>query len=220
MRRALLIASVCALTAIPALADFTVTETGVNPSAAVTVSFYGSQVYAGVYRMTISGDGALNGNWGGFCIDVSQLSGSASNYNTSTLATAPIPGASMGDVRAGQVAWLLNKYWGASPDATTASALQAAVWEIINEKTDSTYNLASGNITVSGGGAATAAGWLNTINALTAGGYDWAGYGSAGYTALVSPTLQDYVIRVPAPAAVLLGMLGLAAAGRKLRRFV
>jgi hypothetical protein len=217
MKRVLLVLGVCALIAGPATADFTVEFEDVSPYAFQNVSGVGS-VYSGVYNLTVSGDGALNGSQESFCVDIRQISGTGSHYNTSSLAAAPTPGNPMGATKAGQVAYLLDNYWKGTLTSITASALQAAVWEIINETSKTYYNLGDGNMKISGGGASTASTWLKAINDLTKTGYNWAGYSTAGYIVLVSNTLQDYVVRVPVPGAVLLGMVGLGYAGLKLRR--
>jgi len=214
MRRLFIAAVVCAFITVPAMADFTVTETGNSPSLAATASFYTpSQIYSGLSQITVSGDGALNGSYNAFCIDVGELAKNLSNYNATALADAPIPGASMGAVKAGKVAFLLDTYWSSSLDATSASALQNAIWEVINESAANSYDLATGDLRVTGGDATA----LFEEIAKHTDAY-FSTYSAAGYLALVSQGSQDFVIKVPLPGAVLLGVLGLIAAGRKLRK--
>ena len=53
-------------------------------------------------------------------------------------------------------------------------------------------------------------GWLR---ALSVGGVDF-----SNYLGLSNEGVQDYVVRVPVPAAFVLGLLGMGAAGLKLRK--
>lgn len=230
MRRLFIAAVVCAFITVPAMADFTVQETSVGPQQTMTV--YSTDVsptvntgaYTGVYNLNVSGAGAPVTGVGiqSFCIDIHQngptMAGGSATYNAVSLASAPTPQTAMGATRAGQVAWLLNNQW-TSPitDATKAAAIQAAVWEIVNESSG-TYSVTGGNTKVTGAAATQnlANGWLTTINGMTT--TNWATYSTANYAALVSGTYQDYVVKVPLPGAVLLGALGLIAAGRKLRK--
>jgi len=121
-------------------------------------------------------------------------------------------------------------------DNTVAAAVQSAVWEIVDEGNlangledpvalnwDTLSTSASkGNFYVSN---ATVARIANVMlnNVRTLGESDFSHYvavsndddqnASGGYH------YQDYVVRVPLPGAVLLGFLGVGAAGLKLRRF-
>jgi len=187
----------------------------------------------------------LTGSVQSFCIDVWDLApAQTKTYDIVPLAQAPDPQSSpsdgMGALRAAYLAELLGKYWTKAylntGNTTTnnlhAAALQTAVWEIVDEQSQATENpdpaiwnvsLGQGNFYVGRTDVAnTANGMLNDIRA------DRQATPMGDYAALTSPFLgsdpktdnfQDYVVKVPAPAAVLLGFLGLSAAGVKLRRF-
>jgi len=112
-----------------------------------------------------------------------------------------------------------------------AAAVQSAVWEIVDEG-----NIANGAVdpipaswdTLSGGfrvSNATVANIANVMlrNVRAAGESDFSHYVALSNDDDQNPAggyyYQDYVVRVPLPGAVLLGFLGLGAAGLKLRRF-
>jgi hypothetical protein len=255
MRREFVVLVSSAVLAVPALADLgtvSVKETGIGPNLIMTVHRAGAtadnkQVYVGLQNLNLKEynsepvpqiivDSGLKGNFQTFCIDIWDWSSSSYNpYDVVALDKAPDPLAApiggMGVVKAGRLAELLNRYWpetGALTDIQ-AAALQAAIWEIVNEDAGefSAYNVNAGTFSLSGGTLATdnrviARGQANSwLQSLT----DDIGLGS--YLALTSPShllpggtqIQDYVIRVvPVPGAVLLGFLGLGYAGMRLRK--
>ena len=243
MKRAFLAALTCAFLAVPVLADFQVGETGVSPGLSMTISSsgYSGGVLAGVYQLTIDGSGSLDGTGvEAFCIDIWDLAPDLSDnamYEAVSLSNAPDPGAGsvdgMGETKARQLAQLLDAWWGASLKASTANvqaaALQLAVWEIVDELgIDSDgYNVTSGQFSASGNAEAVAL--ANTM----LGSVDDFGADYDSYLALTNDTLhcvsptgeyaglgyyQDYVVKVPVPAALVLGLLGMGVAGVRLRK--
>jgi len=95
---------------------------------------------------------------------------------------------------------------GTSARATSAAELQKVIWYIENE---------IGSVT---GQALT---WFNEANtAVNTGVWSGLGYVRVLQNANVKNYRQDFLYLVPVPGAVLLGMLGLGAAGIRLRRFV
>lgn len=182
-----------------------------------------------------------------FCIDLWDWAPTTSgiHYTLMPLDETPDMGAGpMGGDRAGYLATLLDTYWDADDwssaasrtfDSTTytanqvAAALQVAVWEIVDEfNTDPTgpepitpagWNVTTGSglFYISGNAAVTAIANEMLSNVVTLGMSDFGNY--RGVSNTTDPShYQDYVVRVPVPAAVLLGLLGFGAAGIKLRK--
>lgn len=254
MKRTIFLVVLCAVVAVPAMADqygtISVNETGYHDWKAMTVHYTGAvsdgrSVVTGVYELTLSGyaatgnagdpvlssaaAGMLTGEVDAFCIDIWDWSPSvAQPYDVRTLDDAPNAmggGPVMGEEKAARLAELLNTHWNDALDTSVkGAALQAAVWEIVAEDLPSDpadYNLSSGKFYLTGSSDVInlANGWLDSISAI--------GQAFGGYVAVSNPTTagalatyQDYVVRVPVPGAVLLGMLGLGYAGLRLRKTV
>jgi len=188
----------------------------------------------------------LTGTVESFCVDIwDRAPGSAVQYDILPLAEVPdaqsAPYGGMGALRAGYAAELLDRYWNdaylktavAATNNLRAASLQAALWEIVDEQSQvqgdpnpAVWNLSFGsgnfyvgNINVANLGNA----MLNAIRADGQASFigDYAGLSNPSNSLGGDPKLnyQDYVVKVPAPAAVLLGMLGLSVAGLKLRKF-
>ncbi|MEN6428944.1 MAG: hypothetical protein ABFE13_26650 [Phycisphaerales bacterium] len=163
-----------------------------------------------------------SGDLAAFCIDFQDFvaPGDVYNVNVDVLKDTPDPALGpMGVLKAGQIAWLLDNHtWGLSMPGADAAAMQLAIWEIVNEKTEGTYSLSSGNFYSGTDNTIRTAGQslLNDMVANFPGG----GYSAAGYAGLSSLAKQDFVVSVPVPlpGAVLLGLLGLGYAGVRLRR--
>jgi len=166
----------------------------------------------------------------GICLEFNEtLHSGTQTYDLVELTSAPIdannsPYAPMNS-RATNLATLLGGLYpvfgqttigGSAITNTNALALQIAVWEIANEGFDSTYNVASGNITFTSSAAAMQAqGWLTKINNGNSDGW-------ATLTNLKAITIdgkQDFVVQaVPIPAAAWLfgsALMGTAALGRR-----
>ncbi len=255
------VAAILLFSCSAAWADFgtvSLQETGVGANVIMTIhspgppraTADGYQVYVGLQKVKLESYNEMpiptiltqSGYSAGqtfetFCIDIWDWStGRAGPYDIVTLSSAPDPAAGpMNDTQARRLAQLLNERWPTvgSLQGTAAAALQAAVWEIVNEPgtlAPAEYNVKDetnkGAFWLTGGNeaGATARQWANEwLWAL-----DESGSSYANYLALTSPSHyypcgpqeQDYLVRVvPIPGAVLLGLLGLGAAGTKLRRF-
>lgn len=244
MKRIIFITALCAFVAAPAMADLSkdlmVDYVNVGPGLALNLTLGAStgNYRVGVYNLDISQSGSLALDGVGvdsFCIDIADAT-STNNlpYSAETLNDSPDPLAGpMGVTKAQYLASALNKYWTGPFASTTAgntaaAALQLAVWEIVSD-TLLTWNIYSGNIkanTVTN--ASTAAQAIlndvkNNLGRSSYGAYyglvnvEWKKVGTE--YKWVYGVKQDYVVKVPVPAAVLLGMLGLSVAGLKLRKF-
>ena len=243
MRRVVFIVFLCACAAGGVLADpypvVQLMEVSVDPGMTMRIdsSGYDGGAWVGVYNLNVKspGYGPIVGDVPGFCIDIWDYSpGSYQDYYVKPLNEAPDPSAGpMGEARAQYLAALLDARWSNSLTDLEAAALQAAVWEIVDEGNVSAgvgsdpvpANWNVRNITVDGKSpgnfyvgddavADLANSWLATLTAASS---------YTGYLALSSSVdcthYQDYVVRVPVPAAVLLGMIGLAVAGVRLRKY-
>lgn len=210
-----------------------VKETGVRLDRTLTVhkkgaAADGKTVYVGIYELDLrsasTGLSYLQGDVDSFCIDIWEWAPDTvyETYEVHPLDNAPNPysgGPTMGSTKAGQLAYLLDTHWNNDLDTSVeAAALQAAVWEIVAEGED-TYNINVGDFYLTGDQDVRdkANTWLSAIGSSTA------SFGN--YRALCNPLsagaggYQDYVVRVPLPANVLLGIVGLTVAGIKLRKY-
>jgi hypothetical protein len=97
----------------------------------------------------------------------------------------------------------------------TAGALQRTFWYLEEEVMDLTSSFMG--VTLTGSQLTLANNWL-----AEAANFDWKDIGNVRVLQLYKGTCslkQDQLFLVPVPGAVLLGMIGLSAAGLKLRRF-
>jgi hypothetical protein len=213
MKRIIFIIVIAAI-ATPAFADiYTVPSTSTVQYTGVTggtISIGGTwhtsppDVYAGSYNLIVDGVSMQS-----FCIDLQDNSiGTIQTHNVVHLEDAPDPDAGpMGTARAMALAELLYENWTTGMSNADLLSLQVAVWEVVADW-DGAYDLTGGSFTATNAGASA---YLATIG----GGVDYTSY----FVGLSNGTYQDYVVRVPLPGAILLGMLGLSIAGIKLRKF-
>jgi hypothetical protein len=181
-------------------------------------------VRGGVFNFTrTGGTSALElvpgpaGTFIGICLDLGNNI-SSGTWDVRNLADAPVPGAPMGVTKAADIGKLIQGVLGGALAGASglsnfnASALQLAVWEIVNE-TSGTYNLLAGTFIISGatGGDAAVAGQANTYLGMMA------ATSAANLYALMNDGNQDMLVQaVPIPAAAwllgsgLLGLFGLA----------
>ncbi len=190
---------------------------------------------ANVTGVPVSWEPFLTGSIEAFCIDVADTTsnvGDTINYDVVSLESAPDAWAGpMGETRARYLAELLDENWTDNMSAVQAAALQLAVWEVVDESrvtTDDPKTAATGLDIDDGKFYAEATSDILTAAQLMLDNIDGGANYSGKYAALTNDEIQqskdfggqyqDWVVRVPVPAAVWLGMLGLSAAGLKLRR--
>lgn len=245
MKSVVFIAVIGAFLASPALAGVWLKQTTIDPGLLVDISStgYDGLTWAGVYNLDITSStvSGLGGPTESFCIDIWDVNPSVDvEYEAVSLADAPDPGAGpMQATKASQLAQLLDAYWNDTEldSNLKAAALQTAVWEVVDEKlTDVTgayvYDVTTGNFQV------VAESSSYTLSQLTTAANDMldsitSGVDYSGYLALTNDTVhnvdingdyaglgtyQDYVVKVPVPAAFVLGLLGLGVAGTRLRK--
>lgn len=161
--------------------------------------------------------GALTGTVDAFCLDILDappVPGSPQSYDVLDLSLVPeTPAGPMGAARAADVAELLHNNWTNTLTNDSAAAIQAAVWEIVNEDNPGVRSLSTGNFQASGNAAVVAA--ADGLLGLLGSGVDY----TASFVGLSNLDDQDYVAKVPVPGALLLGFFGLFAAGAKLRKY-
>ena len=244
MRRIVIITVICAFAAAPLSAAIygtvEVQETSVNPGTNMEIysSGYNGSVLAGIYNLAIEdatntfGGYLDDGPIDSFCIDVWDYapSNTLKKYVMVSLNEAPDPGAGpMGPTKAGHLAQLLDNEWHGALDYITAAALQIAVWEVVDESEANPYvvsGVSGGDFWVKGDTDV-----IDLANEMLADidtsllAYDFTNYialsNNMATYANEDPMgyYQDYVVKTPIPASVILGLLGMGVVGLKLRKF-
>jgi hypothetical protein len=230
----------------PALADSYGTvdlkETYVSPQTTMTiygpgVASSGVNAYTGVYHWDLQNATITTPNpfgmqgigdirtWG-FCIEMQYAPTSFQQYNIIDVQDAPVTESPSGDVMGDTKADYIRELWAMvnpSPSMlnVNAAAFQVAVWEIVYEDADyeswdvdawDNSNLTTYSSFKVAGDAdviSTAQGWLDDLGIGTL---------DNSLVALSRGDTQDYIVKVPVPGAVLLGLLGFCVAGLKLRK--
>jgi hypothetical protein len=244
MKRTMLIAVVCVFIAAPTFADYgtvNLKEVSTAPGLGgftLTAHNFTSGVggvLAGQYNFDINGGAGITvpgitsytqlPEWG-FCIEMQYSTSGYQTYNIKDLQDAPLTGGIGGLPMGSTKADFIRELWanhiadtqvGGAAGNTNAAAFQLAVWEIVYEDNGSWDVTATSGAADTGFKASGNAGALNLANTWL-GELDGQGM-AGGLYAYSNNTYQDYVFQVPVPAAVLLGLLGLGAAGVRLRRF-
>ena len=219
VRKLIFITVMCAFVATPTFGDiFTVGSTSQVRYTGVTGgtiniggTWHSGGVYAGSYNLVVDGVPMQS-----FCIDLADnTTTSTQTYNVLALQDASDPSfGPMGPAKATALAELLYENW--VPGMTNAQllSLQVAVWEVTADGPGS-LDLTSGTFTASNAGASA---YLATIDGGPAPTSLFVGL-SHPLQHGDTPQYQDYVVRVPVPGAVLLGILGLGVVGVKLRKY-
>ena len=218
MRKLIFITIVCAFVAAPAFADPYAQFTGIGYYGIYNGYYVGEylvktwdlpDVHAnGVQFYTFCIEFHENVNWGTYYDAEISTEAIAGNGNSGP--TGPTGGDSL-DPRS---AWLYDQYLnGALGLGSNALAKDVgmAIWAIEEEIPYTDLSQAQKDLITQATGQWTDTGPYRVLNLYA--------YGSApnheGYPANYR---QDYIVKVPVPAAVLLGMLGFCVAGLKLRK--
>jgi hypothetical protein len=157
----------------------------------------------------------------GFCIEMQYSTTSSYKwYDLVALSDAPVSAypnndsLPMGAAKATDLAKLWAAHYNDTIGSNTdAAAFQLAVWEIVYENASS-WNVTSTSDVTNGFKATGNSAALNLANT-------WLGELANGDYVAVAPNLaaysnatyQDYMVQVPAPGAILLGMMGLGLVG-------
>lgn len=159
---------------------------------------------------------AEDGQFTTFCIETNEYVYNNTNYYV-TIDSVARRGGSGGpkpDPLSPQSAYLYSSWLDntISHSDTNANALQRAIWYFEQESGGQNNSLVTqANSAVASGGS-----WYNKWGADSIGDIRvmnlWTCVNHTGYA-------QDQLVRVPVPGAILLGLLGLTAAGVKLRKF-
>jgi len=225
MRKLVFMTAICALLAAPAFADTVqVYQTGYSSGSGgefTAVPTNWSWDPLKYYDDSTSNQGGYVGSFQTFCIETAEFFSTGTPYNV-TFGSNAMYGQNYptGDPISRGTAWLYHEFQNQTLDGyewddvagrqASAGALQATIWWLEGEGSDP----GAGNI----------------FRQAVVGKFGIAGAmanNNGAYPVLVMSlwqlnggVAQDMLVCVPIPAAVLLGMLGLGAAGLKLRKFV
>jgi hypothetical protein len=226
MKRVIFITIICAfaLASTPAMADMMIN---------LKVNFTGKHgtTNGGEFLITVLQDPigvySLNDQLRSFCLETNEYVGNNRNYYV-TLDTMARQGGTGGphpDPLSPESAYLYSLWLDGTDGVntivhsdTTANALQRAIWYNEGESLGSNAGL-SGTYISWANDAVTLGGsndnwynlWGNTIGDIRVMNL-WKYANHTGFA-------QDQIVRVPTPAAVLLGIIGLSVAGVKLRKY-
>ena len=178
--------------------------TNYHDNSFTTLSEYGGSGGFKTYDLTT--DPGMARSFQSFCVDIFHSFSFPAVGTANSVSAASIFGAT----KANDLGRLYTNHH-ASIDATNSTAdseaaFQLAVWEIVNEKANTPYNLANGNFWATGTGSATAGLWLNELNTTaSSSAYSvniWAmQQGPSGY----GP--QDVAVFAPVPEPEIYAML-------------
>lgn len=192
---------------------------------------------AGIGQIALYGTGASAGlTLYAYCIDIKDwLTGGS--FSTVTAATLPAFESRFGytDAQLKNVGYLLAQNPTASGSATTAAALQAAIWEVLGETNGTPWDVTSDDFYLTNWGSdlssvnATANGYLNTLSNSLAnhtasmGSVNLAiidpGLGNQPQAYLTTSSLESTPLGpVPEPTSWAMMVMGFGALGAALRR--
>lgn len=223
---AIAFAASAALSGVASADLVTVQCTGVGAGRSVSVTHLGTvrSVFAGQILLTLtnSTSGTLNGSWRSFCTELSQyiyINGAAQSYQVLAVKDVPVPGPSMGQVRADAIGRMYTAAAAAQygTDADFAAAFQIAVWEVANDYdgTQASLNLAAGNLQ----GPSLSAAVITPLTTLLAAAGDTT-RSAAQLFGIGNASFQDQILdpasAIPTPGSVvMLGLAGLVGFGRR-----
>ena len=164
-------------------------------------------VYAGGFATSVGADTLLT-----WCVDILKNTYFNNAYYDAQLVDAASIGY-IGQQRANALARLAAESLGLVVNGVTSGAFQLAVWEIVYENPNNTYNLGAGNFTATGasdGSITLANTWLNNLPSTS----------NYAVNVFFSPTRQNLATftQVPEPSSIMLlvvGLLGLGLSKRK-----
>lgn len=221
MRAGLAFIAAVAASASVAWADDTVEVRYIGEGIGRVITLFGSQVGGQSFSFQIGqqviearngiGEGAfLNGVFPTFCTDLGQGDwGGFQVFKVAPLADAPLPGPSMGPIKAQAIA---DAWFAAGGQQFTsqdyAAGLQMLIWDIIYDYNGSLASLSptTGTVRFSSAGSyfATDIGIFNALRAHIGDNHPL-----DGLRALTHPDFQDQIAIIPSPG----GAAGLAIAG-------
>jgi hypothetical protein len=156
-------------------------------------------------------DNTIPAQFVGYCVDINQPA-AANTQIAYEVVTPQAYGYSANQIL------LLSRLWGSFANsinsATMSAGFQAAVYEIAYDADGAGLNLSTGNFIVQDASIAAKITAQTMLSQITVPNYSG---GFSPVAILVSPTAQDQIVRVPAPASGALAVVGAGLIARRRR---
>jgi hypothetical protein len=171
-----------------------VTDWGTTPMEIVNANLpslgYDGGVYAGINTLSVTGSGADDGVYGGFCIDPFHwsASGPTAGYSIVPLGDAPKSPGTLNASTTLQIEDLWAEFYSPTMSSPSAAGLQIAIWELVSSNAVASHAITPSEAVTFSGNTFSARADIASLATYTGPAADLEGLTGPG---------QDYVIDIP-----------------------